>query len=123
MKQLLSKDQINRFQQFYDAYNIANDELRETCRTLVASAVSQAGGKVTFEPEFVEQHDEYIDFQLPYSIRIGLGDRVAALDAERVYSYEVSKVSQVYSELDTETWIGLVETLIAYQRWEETSIG
>ena len=120
MKQLLSRDQINGFQQFYDAFQVANYDLREKCKALVNWAVIQAGGKITLEPEFVEQHDEYIDFQLPYSKRLGQGDRVAALDAERVYSYELSKCSQVYSQLDTETWISLVETLMAYQRWKDS---
>ena len=100
MKQLISRDQINRFQQFYDAFQVAEYDLREKCKALVNWAVIQAGGKITLETEFVEQHDEYIDFQLPYSKRLGQGDRVAALDAE--------------------TWISLVETLMAYQRWKDS---
>ena len=117
MKNLLNTQQIHRYHESHDSFQSADFELRETCKELVTSAVTRAGGKVTLDEEFIDEHDEYIDFQLPYSKRLGQGDRVAALDAQRIYSFDDKRVSQRYQELDTETWISLVETIVAYQRW------
>ena len=118
MIKLLTIEQVSEFEKAGDAFRQANNELRGTCIRIVMRAVLEVpSGKINFEDKFVEEHDEYIDFGSSYPVHTGAGERVGAIDQERVYSYQAPERSLLLSELDTENWISLVETIIVYQRW------